>query len=455
MKIISLTGMLGYGYDRDSLVEAFRNDPPEYIGVDAGSSDPGPYYLGAGKAFTNRNAVKRDTEIALLLAIEHHIPFVIGTAGGSGSSEHLLWMREIIEEIAKEHNLSFKMACIYTDVDTEYLLKKYQDGKVIPLGPQIQPDEESIRSCTRIVSQIGAGPIMEALENGAQVVLAGRACDTAIYAAPCLMKGYDPGLAYHMAKIMECGSLCAKPAAAADGMIAVIEKDYFELTPSNPIRSCNITSVAAHTLYEQSSPYFITEPDGTADLRNSVYEQITDRTVRVSKSTFKEAETKTLKLEGVSLAGYRTISFAEICDPATIAHIDTIFAGVVEFVAQNLGSTYQNSDYTIQLRKYGVPAPLADATSPIPTTNAGVLIDVIGKTQAIADTVCSLVRSRMLHYDYEGRKSTAGNLAFPFSPSDISMGAVYRFSFYHLVAVDDLNETSHIEYEQIGGSNNG
>ena len=37
----------------------------------------------------------------------------------------------------------------------------------------------------------------------------------------------------------------------------------------------------------------------------------------------------------------------------------------------------------------------------------------------------------------------------------LSVCGKYRFSFYHLVAVDDLNETSHIEYEQIGGSNNG
>lgn len=43
----------------------------------------------------------------------------------------------------------------------------------------------------------------------------------------------------------------------------------------------------------------------------------------------------------------------------------------------------------------------------------------------------------MLHYGYEGRRATAGNLAFPYSPSDFHAGEVYVFSVYHLIEVDD------------------
>ena len=43
----------------------------------------------------------------------------------------------------------------------------------------------------------------------------------------------------------------------------------------------------------------------------------------------------------------------------------------------------------------------------------------------------------MLHYGYEGRIATAGNLAFPFSPSDIKVGPVYTFNVYHLLTTDD------------------
>ena len=82
-------------------------------------------------------------------------------------------------------------------------------------------------------------------------------------------------------------------------------------------------------------------------------------------------------------------------------------------------------------------------------SSLSVIIDVVGRTQAIADTVCALVRSRMLHCDYPGRKSSAGNLAFPFSPSDIHVGAVYEFSVFHLAKVDSLLETAKIEIQEV------
>ncbi|MDY0042843.1 MAG: 3-methylaspartate ammonia-lyase, partial [Desulforhabdus sp.] len=64
MKIIALNGLLGYGYVAESLERCKAMDI-DYIGVDAGSSDPGPHYLGNGTSFTDRNAVKRDVELAL------------------------------------------------------------------------------------------------------------------------------------------------------------------------------------------------------------------------------------------------------------------------------------------------------------------------------------------------------------------------------------------------------
>jgi hypothetical protein len=43
----------------------------------------------------------------------------------------------------------------------------------------------------------------------------------------------------------------------------------------------------------------------------------------------------------------------------------------------------------------------------------------------------------MLHYGFPGRVSTAGNLAFPFSPLNIPAGPVYEFNIYHLVEEHD------------------
>ena len=75
-----------------------------------------------------------------------------------------------------------------------------------------------------------------------------------------------------------------------------------------------------------------------------------------------------------------------------------------------------------------------------------IIIEAVAETQEIANTICSFARSTMLHFGYEGRYSTSGNLAFPFSPSDCKMGEVYEFNIYHLLEVDDPTSLFPIEY---------
>lgn len=437
MKIVALNGLLGYGYSEEALDIAF-SEKVDYLGVDAGSTDPGPYYLGSGKSFTDRGAVKRDLELALPKALEQRAPFVIGTAGGAGSEQHVNWLKEIIFEIAKEKNLHFKLGTVFSDVTKDYVLEKYETGKIINMSDELPICSKTIEESSTIVSQVGIAPIIHLLEKKADVIVCGRACDTAIYAAPCIYHGYNSGLAFHMAKIMECGAMCSEPVAAADVMQAYIYDNYFELRPANPIRRCTVDRVAAHTLYEQSNPYLIFEPDGVCDLTHSKFEQVDERTVRVTGSVFREAQEKTLKLEGVKCSGYRTICPATICDTNTIENIDKIINTVTNFIDEITRNTLPENSYTIHFRKNGGAE-----------SSLGIIIDIVGKTQEIADTVCALTRSRMLHCDYEGRKSTAGNLAFPFSPSDIHVGAVYEFSVFHLAKVDSLLETSQIVIEEV------
>ena len=438
MKIVALNGLLGYGYSEEALNIAF-SEKVDYLGVDAGSTDPGPYYLGSGKSFTDRGAVKRDLALALPKALEQKAPFIIGTAGGAGSARHVQWLKEILLEIAAEKKLQFKLGTVFSDVSNDYVLEKLTAGKIVNMSDEMPLSQQDIADSTTIVSQIGIAPIIELLEKGADVIVCGRACDTAIYAAPCIYRGYNPGLAFHMAKIMECGAMCSEPVAAADVMQAYMYDDYFELRPANPIRRCTVDRVAAHTLYEQSNPYLIYEPDGVCDLTNSKFLQVDDRTVRVTGSVFKEAAEPTLKLEGVKCSGYRTICPATIYDPETIRRFDDIVNTVMNFVKENTKATLPENSYTVSFKTNGGPE-----------SSLGIVIDIVGKTQEIADTVCALVRSRMLHCDYPGRKSSAGNLAFPFSPSDIHVGAVYEFSVFHLAKVASLLETAKIETEEIG-----
>ncbi len=133
MKIVALNGLLGYGYSEIGLKNAFAQNP-DVIGVDAGSTDPGPYYLGSGTSFTDAGAVKRDLALALPTAVKRKIPFIIGTAGGAGSEAHVAILLEILGEVVRENSLSFKTATVYADVEKDYVLDKFAEGKIKPMG---------------------------------------------------------------------------------------------------------------------------------------------------------------------------------------------------------------------------------------------------------------------------------------------------------------------------------
>ena len=77
-----------------------------------------------------------------------------------------------------------------------------------------------------------------------------------------------------------------------------------------------------------------------------------------------------------------------------------------------------------------------------------MVLDVLAPSQEMANAVCATLRSTLLHYGYPGRKSTAGNLAFPFAPSDVPFGPVYEFSVYHLMRVDDASQYFPVEVRE-------
>lgn len=435
-RILSTTAILGYGFPLASF-EAGMARKPHLIAVDAGSTDPGPYYLGAGISFTDRGAVKRDLSIMLGAAVEHAIPVVIGTAGGSGARAHVAWCREIIEEVAREQNLHFQMAVIQAEIEPDAVRRALREGKVSALGPAEALTEQTIDQTACIVGQMGVEPVIKALDEGAQVVLAGRAYDPVCFSAAAIRAGYDVGLATHLGKILECASIAATPGSGSDCMFGYLGEDYFRLEPLNPVRRCTTLSVAAHTLYEKTNPYILPGPGGALDLRETAFSQETDRIARVSGSRFVKSSPYTIKLEGVRRIGYRTVSIAGARDPVMLREIDSIIAGVRERVADNFSAA--GYSYKLNFTIYGRDGVMG-ALEPTPAIDGheiGIVIEAVADTQAQADTICAFARSTMLHYGYEGRRATAGNLAFPYSPSDFHAGEVFVFSIYHLIEVDD------------------
>lgn len=434
LRILSPTAILGYGFPHSSFQAGLERDP-HVIAVDAGSTDPGPYYLGSGQSFTQRSAVKRDLEYLITAALERKIPLIVGTAGGAGAKSHVDWNVSIVEEILAEKKLKAKLAVIYSDIDPQFLLEELKKGKVEPLGPVAALTEEDILATTNLVAQMGLEPITQALEDGAEIILAGRAYDPTVFAALPVLKGYDLALALHLGKILECAAIAANPGSGSDSLFGYLAADHFVVEALNPQRECTRLSVAAHTLYEKSDPYTLPGPGGSLDLQETVFEELPDGKVKVSGTKFVPTEEYFVKLEGTKLVGYRTISIAGVRDPMMIDQIDDIIEQVKARVADNFQDL---KNYQLHVHCYGKNGVMGLLEpNPTPAHELGLVIEAVAETQDIADTICGFARSTLLHYGYPGRKSTAGNLAFPYSPSDVSAGAVYQFNVYHLLKVED------------------
>ncbi|MDD3376507.1 MAG: acyclic terpene utilization AtuA family protein [Candidatus Riflebacteria bacterium] len=436
-KVLSPTAILGYGFPEASFLRGIEQKP-DLIAVDAGSTDPGPFYLGAGKAFTDREFVKRDLKYMICAGVQHKIPVVVGTAGGSGADVHLEWCRQIIEEIAKENNLTFSMAVIPCDVSKENVKIALDEGRIVPLAYVPELTKKDIDDTTYVVAQIGPEPIIEALKDGCDVVLTGRCYDPACFAALPIMKGYDPGLALHMGKILECAAIAATPGSGSDCAMGTLTEDSFILEALSPDRVFTCESAAAHTLYEKTDPYHLPGPGGEINLENCSFKDLGNGRVEVKGSKFVPTEKFYLKLEGAKCIGYRTISIAGTHDPIMIANIDKVLQQVKERI--NVLSGDNNRSDNLFFHVYGKNGVMG-SLEPNPNVKSHelcIVIEALCPTQDQANTLCSVARSTMLHYGYEGRVSTAGNLAFPFSPSDITVGKVFEFSIYHLM--DTKNE---------------
>ena len=448
IRILSSTAILGYGFPEESFNEGLKLKP-HVIAADAGSTDPGPYYLGKGKSFTDRNAVKRDLIYMIKAGVANNIPVIIGTAGGSGADVHLQWNVEIVEEILKENNLDVKVAVIHSEVKKDYVIKKLKENKISPIKPAPELTEEEVNLSTNIVAQIGEEPYIKALNDGAQIIIAGRSYDPAVFASLAIKEGFDKGLAIHLGKILECGAIAAIPGSGSDCLFGILGKDNFKIRPLSDKRKCTTLSIAAHTLYEKSNPIKLPGPGGVLDLSNTTFEQFDDTTVIVKGSKFIPAEKYTLKLEGAKKVGYRTVSIAACKDPIMIEKIDNIIAGVKERVRNNFES-FGLKDFFLDFKLYGkngVMGMFKNLPEDTPLELC-IIIEAVAKTQEESNTICSSARSTLLHYGYEGTKSTAGNVAFPFSPSDFSAGEVYVFSIYHLMEVDDPLECITIEMKE-------
>ncbi len=455
LRILSPTAILGYGFPSESLVKGMARKP-HAIAVDAGSTDSGPYFLGfqsgagGGKLAQFAKAIDADLRPLLKAAIKAGIPLIIGSAGGAGGNMHLSGMNALTQWIAEEEGLKFPMALIQAEIEPALVKEKLKNDKITPLGPVPGLTADEIEQSVRIVAQMGVEPFVQALKDGAQVIIAGRASDPGMFAALPILKNYDKGLSIHMGKILECGAIAADPGSGGDILLGTIRDDHFLVEPINPDRRCTVQSIAAHSLYEASDPWRLPEPGGIVDLKDVNFTQESSGCVRIEGSKFIEDSVYKLKLEGAKLIGYRTVCIAGIRDPSTIEYLDKILEQTREKTKEQF-SDLDPESWELHFRAYGkngVMGPLETEHSK--PHEIGLLIEAIAREEDQATSICLFVHAHILHFGFPGRTSTAGNLAFPFSPQDIPVGPVHRFNIYHLMEVDDPLIHFPIEMIEVG-----
>ncbi len=440
--VLAAAGMLGSSFDKTGFYHALEQKP-DVIGCDSGTSDSGPFYPGAGKPRMNRKAAKRDLELMITEGVRRGIPVLIGSAGTAGADPNVDWLVEIAREIAAEQKLHFKLAEIKTELTHEQLRHYMEEGRLHPLEGAPEFTDRDLDTLTRCISVIGAEPFIKALEEGAQVVIAGRSTDTSIYAAVPTMYGLGNGFAWHAAKVLECGTLASVFEKYHGSMLAWVREDSASIEPGHPEMAASPVSIASHTLYENSNPFRLQEPGVVLDTEAASYDQETDRRVKITGTRLISAP-YTIKLEGVKFEGYRRVAVAGVSDPLILKQFDT-WLEACEGETRNkirAGMGLEPEDYRMRRLVYGNPKD--------PDTECvGVVFDIIAKNPEDADGIISNVWHTALHVPIREWEGAQSQTAFPFSPPTLMTqenGATYSFCLNHVIEVEDPLETCRFTY---------
>jgi hypothetical protein len=391
-RVISPCCILGYGFPRESFEKAL-DGRVDAIVCDAGSVDAGPFFLGAGASYFASREIRADLERIITAAHRIGCPVVVGSAGLAGGDRNVAAVARIFADVLAHLEVdNATVATISSEMPAASVIAEFNHGTLWPLGRGIVLNEEALRQST-IVAQMGVHPIVSALEDGAQYVIAGRACDASIFAADMIRRGINPGLAYHVGHVLEGGAIACEPASPADCLVAEIYDDgsAFFMAP-NPQRRCTVHSIAAHSLYGESHPQLRIYPEGVLNTEATEFHAKDVRVAGIRGSRLIRGSTRwSIKLEGVRWLGQRKLSLLYI-DPTDIDKIPA------------------------DLPVYGRDSVQRRPPEPNRLRDMGILIETTAATQDSALLLATAIRQHLCQFAYPRRSSTGGNITHPFSP---------------------------------------
>lgn len=432
-------GSLGAGVHEEEVAYGLAKGA-QAIATDAGSTDSGAAYLATGKSKNSRGAVKRDLMILMKAHAKAGIPVIIGTAGQAGGDLNVNWTRDILLEVVDELGISPKIALLYSEQSKEGIKAFNAKGKINPLSPLGALDDETIDSCNHIVALMGVEPFIEALENGADVIIGGRSTDPAVLASFPIWKGAGWGPSWHAGKVGECGAQCTENRGGA-GVLLVVGEDGFVVEPLSESNHCAPHGVSAHMLYENTNPFLLTEPGGQLDVHAASYEQLDDgRGVSVQGAAWKKRP-YTMKLEGAGGGDYQTIMLVGIQDPDVLNDVSGFHDRFVEALYTRARESLPPEEldhFHISVRMYGWNAidgqDVPEGTPP--PREIGALFVATARTQEIANSITHACNPYFFHYPANMDKELP-SYGFAFSPADVPRGQIFEFKLNHVVEVDD------------------
>ncbi|MBL8698499.1 MAG: acyclic terpene utilization AtuA family protein [Alphaproteobacteria bacterium] len=414
---------------------------PDYIIADAGSCDMGPRPLGADQHVSLEAWQRHDLEVMLVEARRIGAPMIIGSASDTGTDRGVDQFVRLIQEIAAEHRLPpFRLAAIHAEQDIEDLKRRVRAGaRIEGLDGRTDADIATLDRTSRVVAVMNADPIRAALRARADVVIAGRSSDCAIFAAPLLEDGFSPAIAYYTGKLMECASFCAEPYMGKESIWGRVEGEIVDVTAMHPGQRCTPASIASHAMYERTNPFREYVAGGYVDMTNCRYEQIGPKTTRASGQVFVPSPTCKVKLEGSGLVGQRRVAIVGIRDPNTIRLIDKAIDWAKGKLAERFGPVGEGYQVFYHLYGRGAVMRELDPAPAMAPHELGIVVEAVHKDGRKAEEICALAARNLFYARLPETKGTAGAAAL--MSDEILIGEPgYEWTLNHTIEVKDAME---------------
>ena len=328
---------------------------------------PGPAYLGRAMAKMPAEAIAADLRLMLVKGAAAGIPVIVGSAGTSGTDAGVDWVGSLVEQIAVEEGLTLRRGphLLASRPKTSCAPPRRRTVDAAGAGPP--PDRRAPRPVRPHRRPPRCGAVHRALDAGADVVIAGRATDTAVIAAAALRARVSArtDLARRQDRRVRRAVHDQPSRRRRPGRD---RRRRLHRRAAGPDSACTPLSVAAHMIYENANPNIMREPSGTLDVTDAVYEPLDERRVRVDRFTL-HAEPYTMKLEGAGLVGFQSLAIAGIREPEILAQID-VWADTLKRVHRGEGAaahgprrmTVRDRDPLLRLeRRARRPRPRPDA----------------------------------------------------------------------------------------------